>query len=71
MTKGFIPTVLCLCVVFALIATAEEAEKLLGDESDGSLSAPVHLIGLVDLEGVGIMSDEEQRQPFSTKQTCG
>ncbi len=69
--KGLAPTVLCICVVLALVATAKEAEKLLGDESDVSLSAPVHLIGLVDPEGVGIMSDEEPLQPFSTKQTCG
>ncbi len=69
--KGLMPTVLFVCVFFALAATAKEVEKLLGDESDGSLSAPVHLIGLVDPEGIGIMSDEEQLQPFSTKQTCG
>ena len=69
--KGFIAEVLCICVVFALSAAAEEVEKLLGDESDGSLSTPVHLIGLVDPEGIGIMSDEEPLHPFSTKQTCG
>ncbi len=69
--KGLAPTVLCICVVLALPTMAKEAGKLLGDESDGSLSAPVHLIGLVDPEGIGIMSEEEPLQPFSTKQTCG
>jgi hypothetical protein len=58
--------VLCLSA-----AGSDVADKLLGDESDGSLAHPVHLIPLVAEEGDQIGPDDDPLLPFSTKQTCG
>ncbi len=58
-------------LVLCLSATATAEQKLLGDESDGSLAHPVHLIPLVTEEGDEISPDDDPLLPFSTKQTCG
>ena len=55
---------------------AEEAAKLLGDESDGSRAQPIHLIPLFSEtdkgeKGPRIDPNAEQPMPFSTKWTCG
>ena len=72
MRQGFIYAgILCLVLVLALFASADTGERLLGDESTGSLSAHVHLMQLYDEEGTAIAADDELPQPFSPRQTCG
>ena len=69
--KGLICTaVLCLLLVVVLLAATDTNEKLLGDESDGSRAAPVHLIALLNEEGEKITTDDKPLLPFSTRQTC-
>lgn len=72
---GFI----CL-LTFGLFAIASESEKsasLLGDESDGSMKAPVHIIPLFPEKnedgekGSQIKADTKEPLPFSTRLTCG
>jgi hypothetical protein len=43
----------------------------LGDESDGSLAIPVHLIPLLNEDGEKITPEDKPLLPFSTRQTCG
>ncbi|MHC4145846.1 MAG: hypothetical protein ACYSUD_13815 [Planctomycetota bacterium] len=62
---------LCLLLLCHFAAAADTEQKLLGDESDGSLAHPVHLIPLVAEEGDQIGPDDDPLLPFSTKQTCG
>jgi len=63
-------------VLSAPLALAEEAPKLLGDESDGSRAHPIHLIPLSaeneeGLKGEQVDPSAEQAMPFSTRWTCG
>ncbi|MHC4124637.1 MAG: cytochrome c3 family protein [Planctomycetota bacterium] len=60
-------------IIFILLFTAAAfaSEKLLGDESDGSRSAPVHLIPLMDEQSYKIAPDDSPLLPFSMKNTCG
>ncbi len=81
MRKGLISTgflcLLVLCLSAATVCFANEAaeadtvRKLLGDESDGSLAHPVHLIPLLTEEGDEIAPDDDPLLPFSPQQTCG
>jgi hypothetical protein len=48
---------------------AQIKESLIGDESDGSMAVPVHVIPLLDETGAEIIPGEEPI-PFSVKQTC-
>jgi hypothetical protein len=59
---------LALCLA---AAAADTEQKLLGDESDGSLAHPVHLIPLLTEEGDEIAPDDSPLLPFSPQQTCG
>jgi hypothetical protein len=58
----------CPALVLLLVVGAEGK---IGDESDGSRAGAVHLIGLLDENGAAVTADEDQAQPFSTRQTCG
>jgi hypothetical protein len=79
--KGLILTgflcLLVLCPSAATVCFANEAaetdtvQKRLGDESDGSLAHPVHLIPLLTEEGDEISLDDNPLLPFSMQQTCG
>jgi hypothetical protein len=79
--KGLILTgflcLLVLCLSVPTVCFANEAAetdtvpKLLGDESDGSLAHPVHLIPLITEEGDEISLDDDPLLPFSMQQTCG
>ena len=70
---------LCLLVFgFCVFASeSENPEPLLGDESDGSMKAPIHIIPLFPEEdefgekGSQIKADTEDPLPFSTRLTCG
>ncbi len=62
---------LCLLALCHFAAAADTEQKLLGDESDGSMAHPVHQIPLVTEEGDQIGPDDDPVLPFSTKQTCG
>jgi hypothetical protein len=58
------------------LLAAEEAGKLLGDESDGSRALPIHLIPLYaendkGEKGPQIDPNDEQPMPFSIRWTCG
>ena len=68
--KGLIITGIFCWLVLALSAVAGTEGKKLGDVSDGSLAAAVHIIGLRDDEGDKISPDVEPVLPFSTRQTC-
>jgi len=52
-------------------ARADDDEKMLGDESDGSRAYSVHLIPLLTDEGEKIAPDDDPLLPFSTTKTCG
>lgn len=71
MKKALLLTVVLYSLIFVLIGTAPAAEKLLGDEADGSRSVPVHLIPLLDEQGEKISPEQELVLPFSTRKTCG
>jgi hypothetical protein len=63
-------------VVLVSLAVAEEAPKLLGDESDGSRALPIHVIPLFaeneqGEKGGQVDPNAEQAMPFSTQWTCG
>jgi hypothetical protein len=62
---------LCLLLLCRFAAAADTEQKLLGDESDGSMAHPVHQIPLLTEEGDEIGPDDDPVLPFSTKQTCG
>ena len=66
--KGLIITGIFCWLVLPVFAGA--GQKKIGDTSDGSLSVPVHVIGLLDSEGDKISPDIEPVLPFSTRQTC-
>lgn len=66
---------LCLLILGVSTFAAETEFKLLGDESDGSMSPPPHLIPLyaeneVGEKGEQITPDMEFPMPFSTRWTC-
>ena len=72
--------VLCLSAPTACFANeglrADTAQKLLGDESDGSRAHPIHLIPLFSEnedgeQGEKISPDDDPLLPFSTRWTCG
>jgi len=73
--------VLCVLALCLPVAAAENGQKLLGDESDGSRAHPIHRIELLaepgeeGAEPVKIDPDidtaEEVLLPFSTRRTCG
>jgi hypothetical protein len=62
---------LCLLALCFCAAAADTEQKLLGDESDGSMAHPIHQIPLIAEEGDEIGPDDDPLLPFSTKQTCG
>ena len=62
---------LCLLALCLCAAAADTEQKLLGDESDGSMAHPIHQIPLIAEEGDQIGPDDDPLLPFSTKQTCG
>ncbi len=47
------------------------AEALIGDGNDGNRSTPVHLIDLMDENGVKIRAADKDARPFSMSKTCG
>ena len=82
MRKGLIfKSFLCLLVLCFSAAAAENEQKLLGDESDGSRAHPIHRLELFaepgeqDAEPVkidpNINTEEEVLLPFSARRTCG
>ena len=72
MKNGLVLTAfLCLLVLCLCAAAADTEQKLLGDESDGSMAHPIHRIPLIAEEGDQIGPDDDPVLPFSTKQTCG
>ncbi len=76
MKKGLKLTGFLFLMVLSLSATATETgPKLLGDESDGSRTTPIHLIPLYaedeeGQKGEQIKPDAEFPMPFSTRWTC-
>lgn len=46
-------------------------ENMIGDESDGSRTIPIHLIRLIDQDSSVIWLDEYPLLPFSPNKTCG
>ena len=76
MNKGSILIAFLCLLVSALLAVAAETEqKLLGDESDGSMSPPPHIIPLfaeneAGEKGEQITPDMDFPLPFSTRWTC-
>ena len=72
MKNGLVLTAFLCLLALCLCATAADIEqKLLGDESDGSMAHPIHQIPLIAEEGDQIGPDDDPLLPFSTKQTCG
>jgi hypothetical protein len=69
--KPLLLTGVLYSLVFVFIRTAPAAEKLLGDEADGSRAVPVHLVPLLDEQGDKINPDQEPVLPFSMRKTCG
>lgn len=67
--QWFLGAILCFAVHTALWC-AENEQPLLGDVSDGSRAVPVHLIPLLDEEGIEITPADDLPVPFSTRQTC-
>jgi hypothetical protein len=64
-----------ICLLVLCLSAAGAEPKLLGDESDGSLSPPPHLIPLYaenedGQKGVQITPDMEFPMPFSTRWSC-
>ena len=63
--------------LFAIATESDKPEPLLGDESDGSMKAPVHIIPLFPEKnekgdkGSQIKADTKEPLPFSTRLTCG
>ncbi|MHC4642572.1 MAG: hypothetical protein ACYS32_13080 [Planctomycetota bacterium] len=70
MRKGLLIKVVCCWLVLAFSAVVDTEGKKIGDVSDGSLSVPVHVVGLRSDEGDKISPDDEPALPFSTRQTC-
>ena len=68
----------CLLILgfFAIAAENDDTQPLLGDESDGSRTTPIHVIPLFaenqdGEKGKQIKPDEKKQLPFSTRITCG
>ncbi|MBN1972813.1 MAG: hypothetical protein JW787_04195 [Sedimentisphaerales bacterium] len=68
----------CLLIfgLFAIAAESNKAEPLLGDEGDGSMKTPIHIIPLFPEtedgeKGSQIKADTNEPLPFSTRLTCG
>jgi hypothetical protein len=59
-----------IIVLFLFAINIYAQTPKLGDESDGNRSVPIHLIDMLDEQGIRIHSDVFPQQPFSTKQTC-
>lgn len=53
-----------------LFAGTAPSKEYIGDEGDGSRAQPVHLIPVLDEEGIAITAQDEFPVPFSVKQTC-
>jgi hypothetical protein len=70
LSKGLLIKVVCCWLVLAFSVVVDTEAKKIGDASDGSLSVPVHVIGLRSEEGDKISPDDEPVLPFSTRQTC-
>jgi len=68
--KGLLIKVVCCWLVLAFSAVVDTEGNKIGDASDGSLSVPVHVVGLRSEEGDKISPDDEPVLPFSTRQTC-
>ena len=76
MKRRLIAVLVVGLVLFVSVVAAEEAAKLLGDESDGSRAQPIHLIPLFaendkGEKGAQIDPNDEFAMPFSTRWTCG
>ena len=63
-------TLLGLLLVTGLVQSAVD-EPLIGEGNDGNRSTPVHLIELLDHDGIRIRSGDEKAKPFSIEKTCG
>lgn len=64
--------VLFLWVTFiAFVAESAEEDALIGEGNDGNRSTPVHLIELLDENGIQIRAADEDPKPFSIQTTCG
>lgn len=74
----FLPNLKANCIIlfllftfyFILFSSALSQPAKLGDVSDGSRAAPVHLIQLIDQDSSVIYPDEQPLLPFSMKRTC-
>lgn len=79
MNKAAIFTAFCCLLilsVFAFAAEPNQPKPLLGDEGDGGLAAPIHIIPLFPENSKGqkgsqIKADTKNPLPFSTRFTCG
>ena len=76
MKRRLIAVLVVWSVLSVPLIAAEEAAKLLGDESDGSRANPIHLIPLFaendkGEKGERIDPNAEHAMPFSTRWTCG
>lgn len=70
MRKGLIYITLLYWLVLIFSAGAADDSKL-GDKSDGSRAAPVHLIDLIDEQDQKISPNDDPLMPFSNQTTCG
>ncbi len=70
MTKSSFSFLLALIWITTAYGAEIPPEPLLGDVSDGSRAVPVHLIPLLDENGMEIAPDDDPLLPFSPKQTC-
>ncbi len=68
--KNILLPIFLFALLNPILLYGNNQEPLIGDESDGSRSIPVHLIPLLDEEGIEILADEEPAIPFSTQKTC-
>lgn len=70
MTNAHSRWMAAVTTLLLLAVNSYAQEPKLGDESDGSRSVPVHLIEMMDAEGIRIHHDVYPLQPYSPKQTC-
>ena len=70
MMKSIFSFLFLLIWILAAGSAETPDEPLLGDVSDGSRAVPVHLIPLLDENGIDIAPDDDPLLPFSSKQTC-
>jgi hypothetical protein len=79
LSKAAIFTVFCCLLTLSVFAFASEPNQpkpLLGDEGDGGLTTPIHIIPLLSQNAKGqkgpqIKADTKNPPPFSTRITCG